>query len=175
MVHKLLHQFNLTTFVTQPIHNAILQAGVEISQAKKVLLTAGKITQPLLTHMAIHQPVFFADINWDAVLSLTQPPSHHQPIPKFPPVKRDLSLVLEKAVTFKDIKQVVTQQNNKLIEDVTVFDVYEGEGLAEGKKAYALRFLLQGRDKTLEDKTIDHVMVGLMRAFESQLGAVIRE
>jgi phenylalanyl-tRNA synthetase beta chain len=174
IIDQLLHHLNLTTLVRQPIKNTLFQAGIVISQANKVLLTAGEVAPPLLTQMGIHQSVFFADINWEAVLSLAQPPAQYQPIPKFPPVKRDLSLVLNKSVTFEEIKQVIAAQNNKLIEDVAVFDVYEGEGLAEDKKAYALRFVLQGSDKTLDEKTIDRVMVRLMRAFETQLGAVIR-
>ena len=89
-------------------------------------------------------------------------------------MKRDLSLLLDKSVSFEAVKRVIAQQNDKLIQDFTIFDVYAGEKLGQGKKAYALSFILQGKDKTLDDKTIDQVMARLVRAFESQLGALIR-
>ena len=83
-------------------------------------------------------------------------------------------MVLDKSVSFEAVKKVIAQQNSKLIQDFTLFDVYEGKKLGQGQKAYALSFVLQEQAKTLDDKTIDQVMARLMRAFESQLGAFIR-
>lgn len=82
--------------------------------------------------------------------------------------------MLKKSVNFEAVRRVIAQQNDKLIRDVAVFDVYQGGKLGKGEKAYALRFVLQGKDKTLDDKTIEQVVARLMRAFEDQLGAIIK-
>jgi phenylalanyl-tRNA synthetase beta chain len=90
-------------------------------------------------------------------------------------VKRDLSLVIDRSVSFDEIKAVVGTSGKNLITDVTVFDVYEGENLPPGKKAYALGFTLLDPTKTLTDEEIDKTMNGLMAGFEKRLGAVIRK
>ncbi len=113
--------------------------------------------------MGINQSVFFADIDWEVLLSKWKPLNRYQVISKFPPVQRDISLVLNKSVNFEAVRR-----------DVSVFDVYQGGKLGNGEKAYALRFVLQGKEKTLDDKTIEQVMTRLMRALEDQLGAIIR-
>ena len=119
--------------------------------------------------------VFFADIDWNVLRDWEKPVKRYQPISRFPIVKRDISLVLDQSITFEAIKGVIVQQDNKLIQDFTLFDVYKGEKIDQSKKAYALNFVLQQKDKTLDEKTIEQVMNRLMRAFEKQLGAIIRE
>ena len=174
LVRKVLSQLGITEFVTEPFEGSFYQAGIQVFSDQTPLLTAGAVQPTLLKQMSVSQPVFFADIDWDALQIRSNPSKTYQPISKFPLVKRDISLVLDKAISFEAVKRVITQQNNRLIQDFTVFDVYEGEKLAPNKKAYALSFVLQGKDKTLDEKTIDQVMGRLMRAFESQLGALIR-
>ena len=98
-----------------------------------------------------------------------------EPVSKFPEVRRDLSLVLDKKVTFKNILQIVKKNESKLVRNVNVFDYYVGAKLAGDKKAYAMSFILQDKEKTLTDKVIDKTMNKLMLAFEKELGAVIRK
>ncbi|MEM9416744.1 MAG: phenylalanine--tRNA ligase subunit beta [Bacteroidota bacterium] len=174
LVHQVLYQLGVTDFATEPLQSAFYQEGIQILLDQIQLLTAGQVHPTLLKHLDIAQPVFFVDIDWDTLLSNWKPLRQYQAISKFPPVKRDISLVLDQAVSFEAVRKVIAQQNNKLIQDFTVFDVYEGEKLGPNKKAYALSFVLQGKDRTLDDKTIDQVMARLMRAFETQLGALIR-
>jgi phenylalanyl-tRNA synthetase beta chain len=174
MLHKVLHKLNFTDFVVQPFQDPLYQTGIQVVLEQTQLLTAGKVHQSLLEYMGIKQPIFFADIDWEILLSKRKPLNQYQKISKFPLVKRDISLVLNKSISFEAVRSIIAQQKNKLIKDVTVFDVYQGGALEQGKKAYTLRFVLQGKDKTLDDKTIDQVMVHLMRAFEDQLGASIR-
>jgi phenylalanyl-tRNA synthetase beta chain len=174
ILYKILHKLHLTDFTTQPLQNSLYQDGIQIISAQTQLLTAGAVHQSLLKHMGINQPVFFADIDWEVLRKQWRPLSRYQAISKFPPVKRDISLVLDKAVNFEAVRRVVSQQNDKLIKDVSVFDVYQDGKLGQGKKAYALRFVLQGKEKTLDDKTIEQVITRLMRAFEEELGAIIR-
>ena len=175
VIHKLLHKLNMPNFSAYPVQNAFYQVGIQVTLDQTQLLTAGNVHQSLLKHMGINQSVFFADIDWDVLLCKWKPLTQFQEVSKFPLVKRDISLVLNESVNFEAVSRVIAQQNNKLIKDVTAFDVYQGEKLGPGKKAYALRFVLQGKDKTLDDKTIEQAMARLMRAFEDQLGAIIRE
>jgi len=174
MLHKILRKLNFTDLVTQPYTTPLYQRGIQVLVNKTPLLTAGEVQYTLLKHMDIRQPVFFADVDWEELLRKWKPLSRYQEISRFPLVKRDLSLVIEESVNFEAIKKVVADQNNKLIKEVIVFDVYQGEKLAKGEKAYALRFVLQGNDKTLDDKAIEKVMERLQRTFKEQLGAIIR-
>ena len=95
-------------------------------------------------------------------------------MPKFPEVRRDLALVLDKAVTFAEIENVARQTEKKLLKEVSIFDVYEGKGIEDGKKSYAVSFILQDNEKTLNDKQIESVMAKLQKNLESQLGAKVR-
>ena len=125
--------------------------------------------------IGINQPVFFAEVDVNQLsLYPTQKP-HYKPISKFPLVKRDLSLVIDEHILLEDIKNVLSEQAEPLIQDMYVFDVYQGTSLPKGKKAYALSFSLQDKDKTLDEKTIHQVMSRLMNDFQQKLGAIVRE
>ncbi len=174
VIYKILYQLGIKGFVYEPFQSAFYQAGIQVLLGKTQLLTAGKVHQKLLDYMHIHQPVFFAEIDWDILLSNWNPTRKYNAFSKFPLVRRDISLVLDKSVSFESVKKVIVQQDEKLIQDFSIFDTYEGEQLSTEKKAYAFRFVLQGKDKTLDEKTIDQVMKRLASAFKSQLGAIIR-
>jgi phenylalanyl-tRNA synthetase beta chain len=174
MLYKVLHKLNFTNFAAQPFQAPLYQTGIQVVLDQTQVLTAGNVHQSLLEHMGISQPVFFADIAWEVLLRKWKPLNQYQGISKFPLVKRDISLVLNKSISFDAVRSVIAQQNNKLIKEATVFDVYQGGTLGQGEKAYTLRFILQGNDKTLDEKTIEQVMANLGRAFEDQLGASIR-
>jgi len=96
-------------------------------------------------------------------------------VSKFPEVKRDLSLVIDKKVTFEEILQLANKESKRLIKKINVFSVYEGENIGANKKSYALSFILQDDNKTLNDKTIDKTMNGLINSFEKNIGALIRK
>ena len=96
-------------------------------------------------------------------------------VPRYPEVRRDLSLVLDTSVSFEEVQKLVHDTEKQLIRDIITFDVYEGDKIPEGKKAYALGFILQDETKTLTDEEIDTTMNNLMVAFEKKLGAVIRK
>ncbi|MEM7055573.1 MAG: phenylalanine--tRNA ligase subunit beta [Bacteroidota bacterium] len=174
-LYKILYRLGIVDFASEPITNACYETSVQLTFKQKPLVTAGILSQSLLQHAGINQPVFFADIAWDKLWGQSRPELQYQAISRFPAVKRDLSLVLDQSITFEAIKNLIKQQKEALIQDVFVFDVYEGGALSEGKKAYALTFVLQGKDKTLDDKRIHKVMIRLIHAFEKQLGAIIRE
>ena len=143
--------------------------------SKKLLAEVGRVSRKVLQSMDCKQEVFYADINWDLLLkSLPSKDVTYSEISKFPEVRRDLALVLDNKVTFSQIEAVARATEKKLLKRVSLFDVYVGKGIAEGCKSYAVSFILQDPDKTLNDKQIEAVMAKLQKNFESQLGAKLR-
>lgn len=143
--------------------------------SKKLLCTMGSLKRDVLKDMDIKQLVYYADINWDLLLrNLPSKDVVYVDVPKYPEVRRDLALVISNDVTFAQIEQVAQQSEKKLLKSVSLFDVYQGNGIPDGCKSYAVSFILQDRDKTLNDKAIDAVMSKLQKAFETQLNAKVR-
>ena len=143
--------------------------------SKKLLGTIGRLNREVLKKMDIKQEVCYADLNWD--LLLKQYPSkevQYEEVAKFPEVRRDLALILKKDVTFAAIEQAAMQCEKKLLKRVSLFDVYEGKGITEGMKSYAVSFILQDKDKTLNDKQIESTMAKIQKTLETQLGAKVR-
>jgi phenylalanyl-tRNA synthetase beta chain len=122
----------------------------------------------------VSQEVFYAEFDWDYVLKNINLKKNYTEISKFPAVYRDLSLVISKQVSFEEVEQVAKKTERKLLKEISVFDIYEGDRIEQNKKAYAMTFVLQDQHKTLNDKTIDKTMQRLMNAFKNELGAVIR-
>lgn len=151
-----------------------ISAPAEIDESK--LLNYGAVAPKTLKHFDIEGSVFYAAIDWEKLVQLgTKEKFTLKEISKFPEVRRDLSLVVDKKVTFEQLHTIARQAERKLLKDIDVFDVYEGDKIDAGKKAYALSFILQDESKTLTDKDIDKIMSRLMNGFEKQVGAVIRK
>ncbi len=149
--------------------------GLQLSSGEKVLAQVGSIHRELLKMTGVKNEVFVADINWDLMIQLI--PRHdlqYVPVPKFPSVRRDLALVVDKDVHFDDLKNLAFHTDKKLLKSVNIFDIYEGDKVPEGKKSYALSFILQDENKTLTDKVIDKTMHRLQQTFEKETGAVLR-
>lgn len=142
----------------------------------KQLAVVGRISRDTLQKMDCRQEVFYVDINWDLLLK-TFPSKDitYSEIPKFPEVRRDLALVLDNNITFAQIEAVAYSTEKKLLRRVSLFDVYQGKGIADGMKSYAVSFVLQDPDKTLNDKQIETVMSKLQKNLETQLNAKIRQ
>lgn len=142
---------------------------------KKQLVTLGKIKQSLLKSVDIKQDVYFATINWDNVLEFLKKQTFtYSEVPKFPSVRRDLALLLDKKITFNQLEQIAFDTDRKFLKEVKIVDVYEGEKLAAGKKSYALSFTLLNETETLADKQIEKIMERLMNAYTEKVGATIR-
>ena len=154
----------------------IFSAGLEIkSVGGKTLVKMGCVSRAILKVADIDNEVYFADINWTAVLKEIQNNRvTFTEIPKFPEVKRDLSLLVDKSVKFAQIAQIAKDTEKKLLKDVFLFDVYEGKTLLAGKKSYAVSFILQDEEKTLKDQQIDAIMNKLINNYKEKLDAVIR-
>ena len=178
-VMDILHRMrvNMGRVEMVPSQYKFFAEGLDIVQrdSKKLLGTIGRIGRETLKKMDIKQPVYYADLNW--TLLLKQYPTKevlYQEVAKFPEVRRDLALILRKDVTFAQVEQAAMQCEKKLLKRVSLFDVYEGKGIADGFKSYAVSFILQDKDKTLNDKQIEATMAKIQKTLETQLGAKIR-
>ena len=141
----------------------------------KKLGEMGILSKAVLKKFDLQQPVFFAELNWTQLMKATKKNKvTFTEIPKQPAVSRDLALLVDNAVEFAQIEQVARQAEKKLLKRVELFDVYEGKNLPAGKKSYAVNFILQDEEKTMNDKQIDAIMQKLIQQLTTQLGAELR-
>jgi phenylalanyl-tRNA synthetase beta chain len=148
---------------------------VTYSVNDKLIAEAGKISKHYLVKFDIEQEVYYAHIEWDMLIS--QIASHavlFKELPKYPWVRRDLALLIDKNVKFSQIREIAFRTEKYILKDVDLFDVYESEKLGRDKKSYAVSFILRDDSKTLTDKNIDKAMSNLINAFEKELNATIR-
>ena len=175
IVEVLLDKLNLDRPKVDVVHEAPFDYALRLSYGKKTLGTVGMLS-PKITRLAeVKQEVLFAELNWGLLAKHASGVKKYSPISKFPEVRRDLSLVIGKEVMFEDIRGIALKAGGKLLQRIQVFDVYQGDKIDAGKKAYALSFYLQDTEKTLTDKVIDKTMERLMRSFENEVGALIRK
>ena len=143
---------------------------------EKNFVQAGLVARNLLSGFGIKQPVWYADFDFDLILNALR--THKiafTELSRYPEVRRDLALLVGREVRFADLKAAAFAAERRLLKEVSLFDVYEGESIAPGKKSYALSFVLQDSEKTLTDTQIDATMQKLIRAFESQFEATLRK
>lgn len=175
VVYKLLSKFGITKTDTEDVSSDLYSYGITISVNKKPLVQLGKVNKNAALMVDVHHEVFFADFDWDYLQKLSSTEFLYSPISKYPEVKRDLSLVIDKAIKFDDIRKLSLKLERSLINRINVFDVYEGDKIEAGKKAYAISFYLQDQDQTLTDKVIEKTMSRLIQGFEREIGAIIRK
>ncbi|MBT3241749.1 MAG: phenylalanine--tRNA ligase subunit beta [Bacteroidetes bacterium] len=154
--------------------NGILSEGLHVAYRNKTLASFGKINSASLETFHIEQDVYYADFDWDLLLKFQSGIIEYKEVPKYPEVRRDLALVLDKSVEFTSIRNLAFHVERKLLKSVNLFDVFESEKLGQGLKSYAVSFILQDERKTLTDKQIDKIMKSLLIAFEQKLGAKLR-
>jgi phenylalanyl-tRNA synthetase beta chain len=155
--------------------NALFSDGEKGSILKKDILEMGLISNQLLEHFDLKNPVYCAFINWDRLLdSLKMVKINFKELPKTFAVRRDFSLLLNKDTKYKELRETAIQIDKKLLRDVNLFDVYEGKNLEAGKKSYALSFTFQDQERTLTDAEIDGIMNKIKTSFEEKFGAVLR-
>jgi phenylalanyl-tRNA synthetase beta chain len=143
-------------------------AGLEIA-------SFGKITKKYLSMFDIRQEVWYAEIFWENLLKIIGSKNiRFSELPKYPWVRRDLALVIDKSVTFGQIQDLAFRTERNLLREVDLFDVYESEAIGRGKKSYAVSFILRDERQTLTDRNIEKVMNALVKAFEREFGATLR-
>jgi phenylalanyl-tRNA synthetase beta chain len=175
IIRSILERIGVSNLKTSPIKTDVFSEGIVFSLGKKKLVEFGVVSKQIRKEFGIKQEVLFADFDWSTILLISgNKKIKVSNLTKFPSVKRDLALLLDEKVTFKEIYDLAFQSERNLLKDVDLFDVYQGDKLPEGKKSYAVSFVLQDQNKTLEDRQIDKIMQKLQQSFEKNLEAVLR-
>ncbi len=168
-------RLGLSNLEYQTVQNELIAEGLTAKWNAQSLVDFGRVKTSTLHHFDIEQEVLFADIHWDHVLdAIHKKQLKISEIPKYPSVQRDFALLLDHAIKFDDLKNLAFQTDKKILKDVDLFDVYQGDKLPEDKKSYALRFKFMDNKKTLTDKQVDKVMQKLQHQFETNFGASLR-
>jgi phenylalanyl-tRNA synthetase beta chain len=166
---------SISSLRTKALEKEYANEGLLFFHNDKLLLELGNFSNKMLGNFDIKQTVYYADINWDLLIALAKKNKiSYQKVSKFPAVRRDLALLIDKQVQFEEIEKIAFGTEKKLLKNVNLFDVYEGKNIEEGKKSYAVSFILQDEEKTLTDKMIDKTMRKLMGAYQHKLNATIR-
>ena len=178
VVETLFERLGLKDIKALPLeeNDAIASEGFRWQLGDTLIGTIGVVKGKVLKNFSIKQEVLVADLNWEVILHQVQ--GHkviYKEIAKYPEVRRDLALLLDEKVTFADVYKVALSAEKDILKSINLFDVYQGDKLPQGKKSYAVSFVLQDEKKTLTDKQIDKTMQRLQTAFESQLGAALRD
>ncbi len=149
--------------------------GLNYTKNKQLLVSFGLVNPAIVKKSDVNGSVYFADIHWDMVMkALKKHKVFFKEISKFPAVRRDLALLMDDNIEFKQLKDVAFRSERKYLKEVNVFDVYKGDKLPEGKKSYALSFILQDEEKTMDDKRIDAIISKFITNFEKETGAIVR-
>lgn len=177
VAEKLLRRFGIDIYAlkTEPLESDLFSEGLSMSLNGKDLLQIGSVAAKIRRMTDVKQEVYYLEMNFEALAKSTKKLKIvAEELSKFPEVKRDLALLVDKQVTFAALRDAAFAAERKLLKSVSLFDVYEGDKLPEGKKSYALSFILEDKTRTLDDKTIERVMSNLTRQFEQRCGAQVR-
>ncbi|GGM85953.1 phenylalanine--tRNA ligase beta subunit [Dyadobacter beijingensis] len=173
-VNQVLTSMKIKDVQKQEADNAIFKSGLTLLANKKPVVSFGLLQAAVAKKLDIKAPVYYADFDWDYLLRQYSGAVQYAEVSKFPEVRRDLSVVVNKKVTFEELRQAAYKTERNLLRAVNVFDVYEGANL-EGKKSYSISFILQDEQQTLTDKVIDKSMQRLIATYEKEFEAVIRK
>ncbi len=177
MVERVLRRFGIEIYSLkeESLQSGLYSEAQSYSLNGKELIQMGVVSSKLRSHFSIKSDVYYAEIDFEALIKSTKKQKITVvELSKYPEVKRDLALLIDKGVSFSALRDVALSTERKLLKSVTLFDVYEGNKLPEGKKSYALGFVLEDKSQTLTDKVIDKVMGNIQRQVESKCGAVVR-
>jgi len=173
-VEHILNRLGVTGITTEQIGNFGFEYALMYKINNKRLVCFGKLDDKLCKSFDVKSDVYMADFDWGLLLDVANNEIKCQEISKFPEVRRDLSLLIDKSISFDSLRRIAIQVDNKILKSVVLFDVYEGDKLPEGKKSYALAFTMSNDKKTLTDIHVDKVMDKLITSFKKQVGAEIR-
>ena len=173
-VNTILSRLGINKIQYKPVTSDVFAEGIAIAAGTEILVEFGTVKKSILKHFDIKQEVFYADFNWNAILKSLSNKIKFTEIPKYPEVRRDLALLVDEKVAFEEVYNIARQTEKSLLKDITLFDVYIGQNLPEGKKSYAVSFTIQDDSKTLTDTQIEKIMSKLQSNLETQLGAQLR-
>lgn len=173
-VNAVLDRLGIKKTQNLPMTSDVFSEGIVIGLGNDTIVEYGVVKKSILKHFDIKQEVLFADFNWTLILKLLSNKIKFTEIPKYPEVRRDLSLLLDENVSFDAVYAIARQTEKTLLKDINLFDVYQGKNLPEGKKSYTVSFTIQDNTKTLNDVQIDKIMSKLQKNLETELGASLR-
>ncbi|SER57303.1 phenylalanine--tRNA ligase subunit beta [Pedobacter rhizosphaerae] len=175
-VDAIISRLGISAYQTDVLNDENFAYGIKYFRGDKTLVSFGAASKADRKLADVNAEVFYADFDWAGLLDIVRKNKIvNKEVSKYPQVRRDLSLLIDKDVTFESLKSIAFKTDKKLIKEVGVFDVYEGDKLPEGKKSYALNFILQDEEQTLTDKQIESTMQKLMANLTQQAGAEIRK
>ena len=173
-IHVIMSRLGLEKTQSQPTTSDVFAEGMALMIGTEKMVDFGTVKKSITKAFDIKQEVFYADFNWNAILKLVGSKIKFVEIPKYPEVRRDLALLVDESVSFESIYKIARQTEKSLLKKIDLFDVYQGNNLPEGKKSYAVSFIIQDTSKTLTDVQIDKIMTKLQKNFENELQAVLR-
>ncbi len=175
VIQSIFQRLGIENLKPSSVKSDVFSEGLIFSSAKSNLVAFGVIRKKVLKHFDIEQEVLYADFNWDALLEVTKArKTSFSAIPKYQAVRRDFALLLNNNISYEEIEEIALKTEKKLLKEVDLFDVYQGNNLPEGKKSYAVSFKFQDENKTLTDKQVDKIMKKLQLRFEDELQAELR-
>ena len=174
IVHKVLQKTKINNYSQKEFKDSFFKNGILIKKDKNEIAKIGQLSEEIKKQFEISENIFYAEIDWKNLYDNSKEQLLYKPVSKFPEVQRDLSLILDKSVKFSDIENIVEKNKLNLIKKIHLYDIYEGKNI-NNKKAYAIRFILQDDNKTLDEKSINHTMETLIGSFEKELKAEIRK
>ena len=175
-VQNILNRLNIDGYQETAIHNDTFSYALQYHRGSQPIVEFGRVQPAIARKMDIRGEVFFAVFDWDLILkSLRKQSITYKEVSKFPTTRRDLALIIDNSVKFGDIVAIAKKVGKKLIKEINLFDVYENEQqLGAGKRSYAVSYLFEDAEKTLQDKEVDGVVGQLIKEYETKLGALIR-
>jgi phenylalanyl-tRNA synthetase beta chain len=167
--------FSVLNLKSEGFSNEIISEGLQYFVNGKKLVEFGVVSGKTLKYSGIENPVYFADFSMDVLfIELKNNKVVFAELPKYPEVRRDLALLIDREIKFEQLRDLAFRSERKLLQSIDLFDVYEGKGVPEGKKSYAISYILRDDEKTLNDKQIEKIMQKLVSAYERELGAQLR-
>jgi len=177
LVQSILSALGVENYKLNIEHNSgtVFSQSIDIMLKKRMMASIGEVNKKTLKQFDINQPVYYAELDVETIMrAVSSTDLTAQEPPKYPEVRRDLSMVLDKNVNYSEVEEIAYNSVKGILREVNLFDVYEGDKIEAGKKSYALSFILRDDEATLQDKQIDTAIDKLMKQFETRLGAIIR-
>lgn len=173
-INAIVARLGLTKTTTQPVESDIFSEGISYYLGKDLIVEFGILKKGILKEFDVKQEVFYAEFNWDNTIKMLSAKIKFTDINKYPSVKRDYALLINENVTFGEIFNIVKQVDKNIIKDVTLFDVYQGDKIEDGKKSYAISILMEDSSKTLTDSQVEKIMGKIQYQLENNVGAQLR-
>jgi len=175
MVEHIFDLLNLRTS-SKESESGFFSYGLGLYQGKRLLAECGEVKRELLRKLDIDKPVLYAWFDWDAVVEAAESTRiAYREIPRYPAIRRDLSMILDRHITWEEVRKIGRDYGKNILKNITLFDVYEDEKIGKGKKSYAVAYIFQDNERTLNDKEVDRIMSRMIKAYETGLNAEIRK